>query len=148
MLGARLISIAIPVDMGVAQAQGETMSKQFEVTFLIDASRLTTITELVAGECTLLGMKEVEHKRKVKRGFVGGKRNKGISGEKLLLQTLKDRGPSQLSDVRLHFKNLGFAFATAASVASKAQRIGLVTWHAASQTYVISTKGLERLETL
>lgn len=109
------------------------IEKQFEVTFLIGASKLTTITELVAGECTLVGMREITPKEPAKKEqrprqfhFYGGRRFKGISAEDLLIIALAD-GPKSTSRLYEIFEARGFAPTSASPACSNARKAGVVT---------------------
>lgn len=119
------------------------MNKQFEVTFLIDGSKLTTITELVAGECTLLNMKEVVSKKPPKNnGYLNGKRKKGIKGDRLLLSHLST-GPKSIQHLTESFAAYGFKKSSMYSVTSKLKADGLISWDHTNARWCATAEGMK-----
>jgi hypothetical protein len=66
-----------------------------------------------------------QEKNTTASGFVGGRRNKGVSGEQLILETLRS-GPANLDELRHVFANRGFAAASASPYVSKMLRAGSI----------------------
>ena len=101
--------------------------KTYEVSLRVAGDKLATIMALLADEVTLVGMKEVTGPAPEKKPyFVGGKKDKGISGERLLLRELRT-GAMRREGIAKAFEVAGFAAASADPATSKAIRDGFAT---------------------
>ena len=95
---------------------------RFSVTFHVDENKLPLILEVVAKSATLVGVsvvKEVEPKPPGKKSFhyANGLRNKGISGENLILELIKS-GPVSFELIKDKFFEKGFASNSASAALS------------------------------
>ena len=80
----------------------------FDVTLRVSSARLATVLEALNGSATLVSVlpcTEVTPKRARVFAYAGGKRNKGISGQQLVLQAL------QRANGKLTIGQLGKIFA-------------------------------------
>jgi len=100
------------------------------------AQKLATIISLLDGEARLLGMKEItdeddpaDRKRitsstRKALHYVGGKRDKGISGADLLTQLLADGRPHPRHEIERAFIERGFSWLSVSPVLSVARKEG------------------------
>lgn len=103
--------------------------KTYEVRLRVPGDKMATIMALLADEVTLLSMNEVasstpEPQRKT--GYANGKKDKGISGERLLLRELRAM-PMRRDGIAKAFELAGFAAATGDPATSNAIKLGYAT---------------------
>lgn len=104
----------------------------YKVTLRVPVKMLSTIMEVLDGEGVLISAVpdegvEVANGAKVRKNrYFGGRRSKGISGEELALQCLKD-GPQTEEAITPTFQSHGFAVNSVSAVLSKARRDNLVS---------------------
>jgi hypothetical protein len=83
----------------------------YDLTIRVEGEdKLATIISALKGSATLISMTVVEEKKPKTRnhGYVDGKRNKGISGEDLVIQSLK-AGAQTSEQLTATFVERGFA---------------------------------------
>jgi hypothetical protein len=71
--------------------KGERWMKKYHVTFSVSAVKLAVLLQAVAPEATLVSVSEAPQTAETTpraSGYVGGKKNKGISAEALVLETM------------------------------------------------------------
>jgi len=104
--------------------------KAYDVTIRVAGDKVATIMALLAEEVTLLSMREVVGAPPVTKErsftYAGGKKDKGISGERLLLQELRT-GPMKREGLGKAFEAAGFKSTSADGATSHAIRNGFAT---------------------
>lgn len=108
------------------------MRKEYEIRLLCTLDKIAVIEDVLRGEATILRiitpderntMVEYEVRSpptKIRRRFVNGKRNKGISGADLIVKALKEHGGSlSRSDLCAIFEHHGFSRSSVNSAARK-----------------------------
>lgn len=103
-------------------------TKTFEVTLRARGDRLDEILKLVARDYTLVSLKEIssgEPAPVADSYFAGGKKNKGIKGEDLLL-TLLWTGPVTRAELSDSFVAHGFKATSASPCISNALAVKLI----------------------
>lgn len=99
--------------------------RHYHVTFVVSAAKLPTLLQAVAPEVALIGVTEAPQSspdvQKTRQGgYVGGKKNKGISAEDLILQTLMSEPrrtwtSTEMTQVFVSHSFAGHSFHAAAS---------------------------------
>jgi hypothetical protein len=105
--------------------------KYFQMTLRVSAKNLTTVMEVVAGAADLLELKQLagdepeEGPKKKNFSYANGQRNKGITGEELILQSLQKGalGSDAMCNV---FASRGFAGHSFHAAASKLAKEGKI----------------------
>ena len=104
----------------------------FDVTLRVSSARLATVLEALNGSATLVSVlpcTEVTPKRARVFAYAGGKRNKGISGSELLLDTMRQAGGQRIfktSELTEAFTAKGFNKHSASPALSQARSAGLI----------------------
>ena len=128
---------------------------------ILTAKKLATIIEVLDHEAEMISCKEHSsdeifaegqprgwpasrpaHEHKTPHRYVGGRRNKGIDGEELVLKVLSNHW-TKLSVVESAFKRYGFAQKSANSRLSKMKSMGLVEQGKGTNAYRLTSLGLE-----
>ena len=83
--------------------------QKFKMHLIVPIKMVGTIIELIADEGILVSVEPVVEKGKTFR-YVGGKRNKGISGSELVLTSLRDHGGlMKVKELEAVFVGKGFS---------------------------------------
>jgi hypothetical protein len=90
----------------------------------VPSESLTTVMQVIEGAARIIKVEPVESAARSassKRGYVGGKRNKGISGDDLLLKCLRgSKSPISADQLRSAFEKHGFSPNSLSPTLSKA----------------------------
>lgn len=103
--------------------------KIYEVTLRVAGDKMATIMALLADEVTLVGMKEVTAATAAKERsftYAGGKKDKGVSGERLLLGQLR-LGSMKREGIAKAFELAGFKGTSGDPATSHAIKAGYAT---------------------
>jgi hypothetical protein len=111
------------------QTGGSGMIKiMFDMHLRVPHERVSTIIDVLEGACEVVMIEQctpaLEEKKKVTH-YMNGMRNKGISGEALLIELLKNGGKTKV-ELALGFAQRGFAKSSVSPMVSKAVQSGKV----------------------
>ena len=101
--------------------------KTYDVLLRVQASALSTVLAALDGSGTLVEVKETPVAMPARKGYKNGRRNKGISGESLVIDALeKAKLPMTLKKITALFVAHGFAETSASPTISTLVRLGKV----------------------
>jgi hypothetical protein len=104
---------------------------KYEIVIHCFSKELSTILPVLEGSCQIITLKQVgpdtpAARQRIGPRYANGVRNKGISGDALMLEILS-KTPMSLKQISTVFKQRGFAEKTASPILSKLTKAKKVT---------------------
>lgn len=121
--------------------------QRFLVVLRVAEDKLPLILDTIRGSCELVETKaEAVAPPRRKPRYMNGRKNKGVSGESLLIELVTAYGRIHEDDLRSKFVERGFAPASASSTATKMRSAGLVERDPAGYWHLKNVNGAAHVE--
>jgi hypothetical protein len=100
----------------------------FDMHLRVPHDRIATIIDALSGACEIIKIEQfTDAEAEVKYHYANGIRNKGVKGDDLLLELLKE-GPRTKSQLAIGFAQRGFAKTSVSPVVSKLMQADKVSF--------------------